>query len=265
MSKLGKFLTGVSEVAVPAALENQRAKIQAMRDERMNSFQSAENAKQRDFTAGENAAGRAHQSEESALTRAQQSRQHSESIALQREGQQATLEYQGMQYMASEAERKDRLKVVEAQLASSKLDQELKTIELDDAKQMREAYDAVMNADLSDEERLNALEYVNLRNPRSDNKFVATQLKDEFGDPIMEVSVLNQETGEVSRLDLAAAPAGRATPGVSGRNRTPGSGGADAAPVRVPYADAMEVREAFRKGEIDRAKATEYLSLLAEG
>lgn len=198
---IGKFAQGVAEVAVPAALQERAADIQAKRDARLQEYAQANQATQMEFQGSQREADR---------SLSQQ--QHTERLEAQDK-------WQGQSYELNKADREDRLQLLESQLQGSRIQNELGQINLDSQRDMREALAKINDPSVPEEERAAAAEYYNLLNPKAANKFKAIQKRNEYGDYINEWVLLNEKTGS---LTDAGAP-----PGPDSAAAATGGGGYD--------------------------------------
>ncbi len=208
---IGQALSGAAEVAVSAVEDNRRAKIQAMRDAKLQEYAQQNLKTQQTFQADQGILMRQLQKDLQTERLGAQERQHQENLGMEEKRLDATLEYQGMQYMANEAERKDRLKLLEAQIAETNLSKDLKALDLKDRQQMQKALDTILKSDATPEQKQQAIEYINLRSPEtSGRKIVVKQLEDMMG-PIDDFAVIEVTTGPgnqatARRLPLMSLP-----------------------------------------------------------
>lgn len=251
---IGRFLGGAAQVAVPAALEEQRARIQAKRDEVLNGYRSGELKAEQEFRHTEGEANR----------------------ALERQGQADTAAYRtkALEQGGQESERNDKLrsqqldialKGLDDQKAANALKRNVDQLELDQKTKWFDAFKVATDPASDAASKESATESMNLlagRGGKSDYKFMMAA--DENGD-MNQLVIGNQRTGASSAIPVAALSSAKTTPA-----------DADAAPPSAKgqsiegYASPEEVRKAFRAGKFDpdpvknRKKATELLQKFDE-
>lgn len=217
----GKMMQGAASVAVPAALAEQAARIQAKRDEKLQgyaqqnmqanqTYQSAENAANREFTASENAASR--------------------------DLQQQQIDLSEMKLDLEGPEREKRLELLSSQIEGSKLQNRGLTVAADDAEAVRDLFSIMQDDKASDEERSAATELYLMKVPAARRKVIVKQLQDKFGNYTNDFAVFDADTG--NRRDGAGSPGGA-----------------------LPWKDGAALKKAFSDGEIPAAEAENWYSI----
>ena len=227
----GKMFSGMAQVAVPAALQAQAAKIQAKRDERLQGYAQSNQTTQNEFVSGEGVLNRESQDKNTAATMA-----HTEKLAKTREAganrrAEAVLEFEYDKFVADSPERQARLDLLGSQLEGSSLSNELSQLSLDSATESKRFLD-LLNTATDVAERDNALEQYLLRNPKARQKITVTQLRDDLGNYSDEFAIFEG----TQRVDRSATGRGSGTP-----------------------KDAQAVKAAFQAGEMPGPVAESWL------
>lgn len=170
---IGKALRGAAAVAVPAALEQQRAEIMAERDARLEGYASAR--EQRGYAhdktmQGERLTAQATESEKDrGLTREGHDIQR-ESVSLAR--QQLDINKTG-----------------------AEMDQQIKAIELDNATTLRSLYDQYKTE--TDPEKIAEIERrIDVFNNKSNDNYLPVQIKDAMGDYTGDIRIFDKRRGQ---------------------------------------------------------------------
>lgn len=246
MSKgiIGAVLETAGKGVTAIGLEKLRADTQAMRDKTLHQYAMQQQGAAQKFQADQAEKERTFRSQEAGAQRTFEAEQRGAD-------RQVTLEWQGMQYMQSEAERRDRQKLLEAQMKQIGIQSEAAQLNLDSAKDLRKAYEIVQDPNLTAEQRATAAEYINLVNPKSTSKFVFQQKEDEFGNKTDEWVVGNTRTGELYDMGKPGAlPTGGAG---TGGGSNPLAGNPEAEKIKAEYtAGKISRDEAYRRlSELD--------------
>ena len=248
---LGKIATGAASVAVPAALANQAAQIQAKRDERLQKYQTGENTLNRAATADLAASNREATKELQDARIASVEKEGSANRESNRELQDDRLDssegvasanrMQNMQiFKASQAERDARLELLESQLTGSDLQNEMGAITKGRVESLQKTLDVINNSDAPPELRAAAMESYLLQNPDARKKVIVKQKKDRRG-WIDEFAVFDESTGD--------------------RQDNIGAGGQPRDALEPK--DGREVHEMFKAGKMPRNVAEAWLEYMA--
>ena len=243
---LGKIATGAASVAVPAALANQAAQIQAKRDERLQKYQTGENTLNRAATADLAASNREATKELQDARIASVEKEGSANRESNRELQDDRLDssegvasanrMQNMQiFKASQAERDARLELLESQLTGSDLQNEMDAITKGRAESLQKTLDVINNSDAPIEQREAAMESYLLQNPDARKKVIVKQKEDKRGNKIDEYAIFDSATG--------------------GRMDNPGGA--------LEPKDGREVHDMFKAGKMPRNVAEAWLEYMA--
>ena len=195
MSLIGKALQGAAQVAVPAALEAQRAQIMELRDARLNEYQTARDTRQNEFTAGQNQLQRDHVSRESALgrehtsTEAQRTREHASTEAgltrtHQSQLQDTALEAAAQRHRESLQVQREGQSIQRRQLdiaeRGANLDHQIKELQLNNAKRVESLRE--QHARTADPvERARISENISILTGKDNDNYIPVPLKDAIG------------------------------------------------------------------------------------
>lgn len=182
---LGKIATGVAQVAVPAALADQAARLQAKRDERLQQYAQENQSAQNAYMSQENQLNRQAQTENAVANREQSQSQFDARM----EFDQSKLELEG-------PEREARMALLQNQIEGSVLQNEINQISLNDTKAVQKLFNIMSNNDIPEAERAAATELYLLKVPAARREVIVKQLQDEFGAYTDNFAIFRKDTGE---------------------------------------------------------------------
>ena len=241
---IGRFLGGAAQVAIPAALEEQRARIQAQRDAVLMSYRKGEIAAEQEFRAGEGDKNR----------------------AVQEKGQAADAEYRAkvLEQGARESERNDELRGKQLDIALEGLGDQKATnamkrqVEELDFKQKQEwnkQFAIATDTKADQAAREAAMDAMNLlagKTAGNNYKFMMAAADEVSGEPAMLV-IGDQRSGKSSRVPVTALPLEGDEPAA-----TPPPKAAPGAAIDG-YDSKEAVRAAFRSKKLTEEQALELL------
>lgn len=246
---IGKALSGAASVAVPMALEEHRARIQALRDERLQQYRSKEiegqQQLQRDLSAAqiqatrdEGKATREHQAEMQRNEQTFRGEQYGYDRALKAD--ELKLHQQRME--SDDDYRTGQLEIAREQLNVTKegheIEKQINQLKLDRYEDQQKALAIIGSPDLDEATRQAAMDYLNYSGAHKKN-VVIKQIQDEEGNYVDDFAVFV----DGKRTDYTPVA---------------GAGGSDVPDLKTPD----EVRAAFRAGKIGRSEAYRLLDAL---
>lgn len=183
---IGKMLKGAADVAIPMAMEEQKARIMAKRDAVLMGHQREMAAEDRDFRKGEREAGQeftAGQNTEQRDFTAEQNREQREFIQGENE--------------AGRALESERIGIAREQLEATrdgqKILNEINTLKLENAEDQQKALAILNDPSASQESKTAAVEYLNAATGKSGVKIM--QVKDSDGYYTDEFAIFDSRSG----------------------------------------------------------------------